>query len=225
MSNEIQNLKIKIVYEDDDILVVNKQAGIEVDQPRSDGENNIVNYLKKYFNQKNIFLVHRLDKFTSGLVVVAKNEKAQKNLEQQFRERKVKKVYHAIVLGIFDKKRGTIDAPIGLDRKIKQKRCVFRGGEKATTNYETLKRINDEFTLVKLEPVTGRTHQLRVHMEYIGHPIVGDKLYFGRVENLKTKGFALIAKRIEFYHPVTNCLEKFEIKYGEEFERILEELK
>ncbi|HRY60521.1 MAG TPA: RluA family pseudouridine synthase [Patescibacteria group bacterium] len=223
MNNHLQ--KVKIIYEDPDIIVVNKEAGIEVDQPRGENENNIVNYLRKYFNQKNLFLVHRLDKFTSGLVVLAKNEKAQKNLEQQFRERKVKKVYHAIVLGIFDKKHGVVDASIGLDRKIKQKRTVMRGGEKAITNYETLKRIGGEFTLIKLEPVTGRTHQLRVHMEYIGHPIVGDKLYYGRVEGLKTKGFALIAKRIEFHHPTTNRLEKFEIKYGEEFERLLEELK
>lgn len=216
---------MKIVFEDDDILVVNKEAGIEVDQPRGESENNIVNYLRKHFNQKDIFLVHRLDKFTSGIVLLAKNEKAQRNIEQQFREKKVKKVYHAIVIGIFDKKSGVIDAPIGLDRRIKQKRCIFRGGEKAITKYETLKRIGEEYTLVKLEPITGRTHQLRVHMEYIGHPIVGDKLYFGRVEGLKTKGFALIAKRIGFRHPTTGRLEKFEIKYGEEFEKILEELK
>jgi RluA family pseudouridine synthase len=217
--------KVKIIFEDDDILVVNKSAGIEVDKPHDTNENNIVNYLKNNFDQKNIFLVHRLDKFTSGLVVITKNEKAQKNLEQQFREKKVKKVYHAIVIGIFDKKKGTIDAPIGLDRQVKQKRCVVKGGDRAITNFETLKRLDDEFTLIKLEPVTGRTHQLRVHMSYIGHPIVGDKLYNGRVEGLKTNGFALIAKRIEFYHPTTNRLEKFEIKYGEEFERMLEELK
>lgn len=216
---------LKIVFEDDDILVVNKEAGIEVDRPYDTNENNIVNYLKKYFSQKSIFLVHRLDKFTSGLVVIAKNEKAQKNLEQQFREKKVKKVYHAVVIGIFDKKKGTIDAPIGLDKMIKQKRWVVRGGEKAITHFETLKRISDAYTLVKLEPVTGRTHQLRVHMSYIGHPIVGDKLYNGRVEGLKTNGFALIAKRIEFTHPTTGRLEKFEIKYGEEFEKILESLK
>jgi 23S rRNA pseudouridine1911/1915/1917 synthase len=217
--------KVKIVFEDDDILVVNKEAGIEVDQPRDNNENNIVNYLKKYFNQKNIFLVHRLDKFTTGLVVIAKNEKAQKNIERQFRDKKVKKVYHAIVAGIFDKKKGTIDLPIGLDKMIKQKRWVVRGGEKAITHFETIKRLDNEFTLVKLEPITGRTHQLRVHMAYTEHPIVGDKLYKGRIEGLKTNGFALIAKRIEFYHPTTGRAEKFEIKYGEEFARILEELK
>ena len=216
---------VKIVFEDDDILVVNKEAGIEVDVPHDENENNIVNYLKKYFDKKNLFLVHRLDKFTSGLVVIAKNEKAQKNLEQQFRQKLVKKVYHAIVKGIFDKKSGMIDLPIGLDRKIKQKRWVVKNGERAITNFETLKRLGGEFTLVKLEPITGRTHQLRVHLSYIGHPIVGDKLYNGRVEGLKTNGFALIAKRIEFTHPTTGRLEKFEIKYGEEFERILEELK
>uniref|UniRef100_A0A7C4R4X5 Pseudouridine synthase n=1 Tax=candidate division CPR3 bacterium TaxID=2268181 RepID=A0A7C4R4X5_UNCC3 len=213
--------KVKIIFEDDNILVVNKEAGIEVDQPRDGNENNIVNYLKKYFNQKNTFLAHRLDKFTSGLVVIAKNEKAQKNLEKQFREHKVKKVYHAIAIGLFDKKRGVIDAPIGLDRKVKQKRWVVRGGEKATTHYEVLKRVGDEFSLVKLEPFTGRTHQLRVHMAYLGHPIVGDKLYNGRVKELKTKGFALIAKRIEFTHPTTSRAEKFEIGYGKEFENIL----
>jgi RluA family pseudouridine synthase len=216
---------IKIVFEDEDILVINKEAGIEVDRPHDSNENNIVNYLKKHFNQKSIFLVHRLDKFTSGLVVIARNEKAQKNLEQQFREKKVKKVYHAVVIGIFDKKTGTIDAPIGLDKLVKQKRWVSKYGEKAVTHFETLKRISDEYTLIKLEPVTGRTHQLRVHMAYIGHPIVGDKLYNGRVEGLKTNGFALIAKRIEFTHPTTGRLEKFEIKYGEEFEKIIESLK
>lgn len=221
MNNEL----VRIVFEDEDILVVNKEASIEVDQPRGDSENNIVNYLRKHYGLNDLFLVHRLDKFTSGLVVLTKNEKAQKNIEQQFREKKVKKVYHAIVVGIFDKKKGIIDAPIGLDKRIKQKRCVVRGGEKAITHYETLKRLDDAFTLVKLEPITGRTHQLRVHMEYIGHPIVGDRLYFGRVTELKTKGFALIAKRIEFTHPTTGRLEKFEIKYGQEFERILDSLR
>ena len=225
MTEKVHMEKVKIVFEDDDILVVNKEAGIEVDVPHSDSENNIVNYLKKHFGQKNIFLVHRLDKFTSGLVVIAKNEKAQKNLEQQFRERMVKKVYHAIVEGVFDQKRGTINLPIGSDRMVRQKRWVVKNGEKAVTNFETLKRLGNDFTLVKLEPLTGRTHQLRVHMTYLGHPIVGDKLYNGRVEGLKTKGFALIAKRIEFHHPTTNRLEKFEIKYGEEFEKILETLK
>ena len=225
MSNQIQNLKVKIIFEDDDLLVVNKEAGIEVDAPRDDHENNIVNYLKKYFDLKNIFLVHRLDKFTSGLVLVAKNEKTQKNLEKQFRDKKIKKIYHAIVLGTFDKKKGRIDLSIGLDKKIKQKRWVMRGGETAITDYEVLKRIGGEYSLVKLEPITGRTHQLRVHMAYLGHPIIGDKLYKGRVSGIKTNGFALIAKRIEFTHPTTNRLEKFEIGYGEEFEGILEKLK
>ncbi|MDD5731594.1 MAG: RluA family pseudouridine synthase [Patescibacteria group bacterium] len=222
----INNL-VKIVFEDADILVVNKEAGIEVDAPRDNNPNNIINYLNNVGARRAVplRLVHRLDKFTSGLVIIAKNEKAQKNLEQQFREKKVKKIYHAIVIGIFDKKKGTIDAPIGLDYKIRQKRWVVKNGEKAVTNFETLKRIADEYTLVKLEPITGRTHQLRVHMAYIGHPIVGDKLYNGRVEGLKTNGFALIAKRIEFTHPATGRLEKFEIKYGEEFEKILESLK
>ena len=216
---------VRLVFEDSDILIVNKEAGIEVDTPRGSNDNNIVNYLKKHFGKINLFLVHRLDKFTSGLVVIAKNEKAKKNLEQQFRERKIKKTYHAVVFGVFDKKRGTVDLPIGLDRKIKQKRWVVKNGEKAITHFETLKRLGGDFTLVKLEPITGRTHQIRVHMAYLGHPIVGDKLYNGRVEGLKTNGFALIAKRIEFHHPVKNRLEKFEIKYGEEFERILESLK
>lgn len=221
----MNNNLVKTVFEDDDILVVNKEAGIEVDAPHDDNENNIVNYLKKYFGQKNIFLVHRLDKFTSGLVMIAKSKEAQKNFEIQFKNRKVKKVYHAIVKGSFEKKKGTIDLPIGLDRKIKQKRWVVKNGERAITGFETLKRLGDEFTLVKLEPLTGRTHQLRVHMAYLGHPIVGDKLYNGRVEGIKTKGFALIAKRIEFLHPTTGRLEKFEIKYGEEFEMILNKLK
>lgn len=232
--------KVKIVFEDDDILVVNKEAGIEVDVSESGGDNNIVNYLRKHWHCDRrptsgnfltsdvcprLLLVHRLDKFTSGLVVIAKNEKAQKNLEQQFRERKVKKVYHAIVFGTFDRKKETIDLPIGLDKKIKQKRWVVRNGERAITHLETLKRLGDGFTLVKLEPITGRTHQLRVHLSYLGHPIVGDKLYNGRVDELKTKGFALIAKRIEFRHPINGREERFEIKYGEEFEKILERLK
>ena len=217
--------KVKIIFEDSNILVVNKEAGLEVDEPRNKNDNNIVNYLKKHFCQKDLFLVHRLDKFTSGLVIIAKDVKSQKNLEKQFRDKKVKKVYHAVVKGTFDKKRGMIDLPIGLDRKVKQKRWIVRGGEKAITHFEALKRLGDAYTLVKLEPVTGRTHQLRVHMAYLGHPIVGDKLYNGRVDGLKTDGFALIAKRIEFHHPTTGRLEKFEIKYGEEFEKILKLLK
>ena len=206
-------MKIEIIYEDDYILAINKSAEIEVD-------NSLIKMLKeehKHINE--LYLVHRIDKYTSGIVILAKDEHTKNSLETSFKNRTVNKTYHAIVEGNIKKENGAIDISIGIDNKNPNKRVpmpVKEGGEAAVTYYKVLKRLN-EHTLLELKPITGRTHQIRVHLSYIGHPIIGDKIYSKNAGIYKMKGFALIAKEIDFVHPVTKKDIKISIKYNKEF--------
>lgn len=223
-------LYASIVYEDDDILIINKSSGIEVyitascDKIKDD---NIVSFLSKHysrFSKNNLFLVHRLDKYTSGIVIIAKNKESQRFLEDEFKKHLVEKTYHAILKGYVHEDKNTINQPIGKDRKEPNKRKILsvkNGGQKAITEYKVLKRKNDH-SLVLLKPKTGRTHQLRVHCAYIGYPIIGDRIYSFNAKEYKMKGFALIAKCISFKHPKTKKIMKFSIDYDKEFTKMLE---
>ena len=204
---------INIIYEDEYFIAINKDAGIEVD-------NNLIKLIKEENNKiKNLFLVHRIDKYTSGIVILAKDENIKKYFEDAFKNRNINKIYHAIVEGIVKNKKGTINLSIGKDKKNPNKRIplsVKSGGENAITNYEVLKSLK-EHTLMKLNPITGRTHQIRVHLSSIGHPIIGDKIYSKNAKIYKMKSFALIAKEIHFIHPITKKNFDIIVEYNKEF--------
>ncbi|KLI14271.1 RluA family pseudouridine synthase [Brachyspira hyodysenteriae] len=204
---------MKIIYEDNYFIAIDKEAGIEVDD-------NLINIIKKeYTHIDNLYLVHRIDKFTSGIVILARDEETKKYFEDAFKNKTINKVYHAIVQGKVEKKKGIIDISIGIDKKNPNRRIplsIKEGGESAITHYKVLKRLN-EHTLLELKPLTGRTHQIRVHLSYIGHPIIGDKIYSKNADIYKMKGFALIAKEIHFVHPFTKKDIDINIKYNKEF--------
>ena len=206
-------MKLEIIYEDEYILAVNKSAEIEVDE-------SLIKKLKEQYNHlNNLYLVHRIDKYTSGIVILAKDENTKIYFEKAFKERKINKIYHAITEGTIKKEIGCIDISIGIDKKNPNKRIplsIKDGGEAAVTYYKILKKLN-EHTLVELKPVTGRTHQIRVHLSYIGHTIIGDKIYSKNAGIYKMKGFALIAKEINFVHPITKKNIKITVKYNKEF--------
>ena len=204
---------INIIYEDEYFIAINKDAGIEVD-------NNLIKLIKEENNEiKNLYLVHRIDKYTSGIVILAKDENIKKYFEDAFKNRNINKIYHAIVEGIVKNKKGTINLSIGKDKKNPNKRMILSvksGGENAITNYEVLKRLK-EHTLMKLNPITGRTHQIRIHLSSIGHPIIGDKIYSKNAKIYKMKSFALIAKEIHFIHPITKKNFDLIVEYNKEF--------
>lgn len=259
-------IPLDVVYEDDDMLAINKQADIIVHPARGNWTGTLVNALAYYFNKNwrdiselptsgEVFrpgIVHRLDRDTTGIMLVAKTELALWRLGRQFELRKIHKTYTAIVHGLLDRDEDIIDAPIGKHPRIRERHAVHRRTGKpspsttkdAITRYKVSERIgpvgatNSTFTLVELFPRTGRTHQLRVHMSFIGHPIVGDKIYGGgpiyrsqlegntdRATGPLITRQALHATTIEFRHPRTQNLTKLQAPLPKDFTDTLEELK
>lgn len=212
-SNIVQNpnIKLKILFEDDYILIVDKPANLPVHPSilhyESSLSNGVKNYYEKINLKKKIRPVNRLDKDTSGIVIFAKSEYIQECLVKQMKSNIFKKYYIAILEGILPNDKGTIDVPIERKENSIIERVASPYGEKAISHYRVLKRFND-MTKVEFSLETGRTHQLRVHSKYIGHPIVGDTLY-GHASNLISRQ-ALHAYKIEFIHPITE--EKIIIK-------------
>ena len=221
-----ENIKLDIVYEDNDVIVVNKPSGMVVHPAAGNYSKTLVNALLYHTNRlSNINgnvrpgIVHRIDKDTSGLLVVAKNNNAHKILAKELEERKIKRVYIALVDGVINNDSGTIDAPIGRSKVNRKKMEVTGDNSKdAVTHFIVLKRYSNA-TLIECTLDTGRTHQIRAHMKYINYPIVNDPVY----NNKKATSFGqmLHAKRISFIHPTTNKLMEFECDLPKEFNDIL----
>ena len=225
-----EEMDLDIVYEDDYLAVINKKSGIVVHPAVGNYSHTLVNGLMHHFN--NISkegtirpgIVHRLDKDTSGLMVVAKNDLVHEKLSNMIKEKQVERKYLALVWGTIKHEKGTIDAPIGRDLNNRQKYTVTDINSKDSINhFKVLERFKD-VTLVECKLDTGRTHQIRVHMEYIGHPVVNDPVY-GKRKIINDFGQMLHSKSIRFVHPVTDEELFFEVDPPKEFIDILEKFK
>lgn len=199
-----KKMKLEIVYEDEGLLVINKPAGIAVHPSILHYEDSLASGVKYYFEQNGIYKkirpVNRLDLNTSGLIVFAKNEYIQENLIRQMERNTFTKEYLAIVQGTLENEKGVIELPIARKEKSIIERCVSENGQKAITEYEVVKKLNG-YSLIKCRLLTGRTHQIRVHMAYIGHPLLGDTLYGEKSDLINRQ--ALHSFKISFIHPIT----------------------
>ncbi|AME09745.1 MULTISPECIES: RluA family pseudouridine synthase [Gemella] len=203
-----QNIPVDIVYEDNDLIIVNKAKGMVVHPSPGHKDGTLVNALLFHSKLSSINgtvrpgIVHRIDKDTSGLLVVAKNDKAHVKLSEMIANKEVKRKYYALVHGSIKHDYGTIDAPIARNPKDRKEMAVIDEGKPSITHFKVIDRF-ENYTLVECELETGRTHQIRVHMKYINHPLVGDLVY-GPRKTLNTNGQALHSKSIEFNHPITD---------------------
>lgn len=226
-SFEAEDIPINIVYEDDDLLVINKKSGMVVHPGNGNTSGTLVNSLMHYtknLSNKEAFrpgIVHRIDKDTSGLMLVAKNDKAHDILAEGFKNKTIKREYIALVCGVIGEDSGVIDAPIGRDAKDRKKMCVTsENSKKAVTHFKVLKRY-EHYTLLRLILDTGRTHQIRVHMKYIGHPVYNDPVY-GKAYN--DFGQFLHSASIDFEQPTTHEHLHFECDLPKEFQDFLDTL-
>jgi len=219
-----KDIPVDIVYEDDDLVVVNKPKGMVVHPAVGNYHDTLVNAL--LFHVKNLSgingvlrpgIVHRIDKDTTGIIVVAKNDKAHAYLSEQFKAHSMKREYYALVHGNIKKDKGTIDAPIGRNKNDRMKMAIVESGRRAVTHYEVLNRY-EGFTLIKAVLETGRTHQIRVHLASIHHPVVGDFVYGTKKESIK--GQLLHAARLGFETPDKGHLE-FSRPVHDEFKQML----
>lgn len=225
-----EDLALEIVYEDADVLVVNKPRGMVVHPAPGHASGTLVNGLMHHCDDLSGIngvarpgIVHRIDKDTTGLLMVAKNDVAHVSLVNQLVAKTVTRKYTALVHGHIAHEKGTIEAPIGRDAKDRQKQAVIDKGKHAVTHFEVIERFGN-FTLVECRLETGRTHQIRVHMNYIGYPLAGDPKY-GPKKTIDFPGQVLHAGVIGFIHPVTNEYLEFESALPEDFEQLLTELR
>ncbi|MET3575223.1 RluA family pseudouridine synthase [Bhargavaea ullalensis] len=225
-----EDLGLEIVYEDGDVLVVNKPRGMVVHPAAGHATGTLVNGLMHHCTDLSGIngvlrpgIVHRIDKDTTGLLAVAKNDRAHVSLAGQLSEKTVTRKYTALVHGNIDHDKGTVDAPIGRDPKDRQKMTVIDGGKPAVTHFTVLERFGD-FTLIECRLETGRTHQIRVHMKYIGHPLAGDPKY-GPRNTIEFGGQVLHAGVLGFVHPETGEYMEFETPLPEDFRALLEKLR
>ncbi len=226
-----QDIPVEIIYEDADIIVVNKPKGMVVHPANGNPDGTLVNAIMNICKDSlsgiggeiRPGIVHRIDKDTSGLLIVAKNDKAHINLSEQIKNREITKKYVALVRGVIKENQATIDMPIGRSDKDRKKMAVRKDGKKAVTHFEVLKRYNG-YTYLKIKIDTGRTHQIRVHLAEIGYPIVGDSVYSNGKNPFGVEGQMLHAKSLEFKHPTTGKILKLEAPLPEYFEKVLKEL-
>ncbi len=226
-----QEMPLDVIYEDDDMLVINKEKGIVVHPGNGNPDGTLANAvmarckggLSGIGGKIRPGIVHRIDKDTSGLVIIAKNDKAHINLSNQIQKRKVKKTYIALVRGVIKENEATINMPIGRSTKDRKKMAVSKNGKEAITNFKVLKRFTG-YTLLEVNIETGRTHQIRVHLAEIGFPIVGDMVYSNGKNPFNVKGQMLHAAKLELKHPTTQKDVTFEATLPEYFKKIVKEL-
>ena len=227
-----EDIPLDIVYEDDDLIVVNKPKGLVVHPGAGNEEHTLANALK--FHSENLSslngefrpgIVHRIDKDTAGLLIVAKNDAAHAFLSNQLVDHTLGRKYYALVLGVIPENEGKIIAPIGRDQKFRQKMAVdLLRGKDAETDFKVIERFTDS-TLVECSLKTGRTHQIRVHMAYINHPVIGDPVYGKGNRKMYDEGQLLFAHEIHFVHPKTKKEMTFSVDLPDYFKEILEKLR
>lgn len=225
-----EDIPLDIIYQDEDIVLINKEQGMVVHPGAGNPSGTLVNALLYHIKDLSGIngkirpgIVHRLDKDTSGILVVAKNDEAHVHLSEQLQERTMKRTYWTLVHGLLPHEHGTIDAPIGRDPKYRQRYTVIHDGKEAISHFKVLERF-DDYSLLEVSLETGRTHQIRVHLNYIKHPVAGDETY-GPRKTLEGKGQFLHARSLEFVHPRTKEVMKFEAPVPELFEDTMEELR
>ena len=227
-----ENIPLSIIYEDEDIVIINKQQGMVVHPAPGNYTGTLVNAL--LYQIKNLSsingiirpgIIHRLDKDTSGIIMVAKNDESHKFLSEQLKSRNVKREYIAIVHGVIKDKEGIINAPIGRDPRDRKKMTVINTNSKeAITHYKVIEEFQ-KFSFVKAKLETGRTHQIRVHMAYINHPIVGDITYSRNANKFNINKQLLHAIKLGFVHPRTKDYMEFETDIPESFNEVLKTLR
>ena len=227
-----EDIPLKIIYEDEDILIIDKPQGMVVHPSCGHHEHTLVNAILAHCNDLSGIngvirpgIVHRIDKDTSGLICVAKNDTAHNFLAEQLKDHTMSRTYVALVRGVIKENHGTINMPIGRDKRNRQKMAVTRDNSKdAITNFDVIKRYN-EHTLIECHLVTGRTHQIRVHMAYINHPVEGDPLYGGRsYKKLYSGGQLLTAVKLKLIHPRSEKEMEFVTEIPPYFQNILDNL-
>lgn len=227
-----ENIDLDIVYEDEDLVVINKPKGMVVHPAPGVYTGTLVNGL--LYHCKNLSgingvirpgIVHRIDKDTTGIIVVAKNDESHTFLSEQFKEHSIKREYYALVEGRFMKTEGSIDKPIGRHKRDRIKMAIVPDGKRAVTHYEVLEQYDNGTSLVKCRLETGRTHQIRVHMASISHPLVGDTVYGLKKQRYKLEGQVLHAKTLGFIHPTTKEYMEFDSELPSYYAEILRTLR
>lgn len=226
-----ENIELDILYEDSDLIVINKHQGMVVHPAPGNYTGTLVNALVYHCKDLSGIngvarpgIVHRIDKDTSGILVIAKNDNAHKKLAEQLKEHSMKREYVALVEGIIKEESGMVDKPLGRHPKERIKMAIVSGGKRAVTHYEVVERF-ERNTLVKCILETGRTHQIRVHMSYIGHPLVGDPVYGYKKQKFSLNGQMLHAKKLGFIHPTTEKYMEFESEIPDYFIDVLKKLR
>lgn len=226
-----QDIPVEVVYEDKDIIVVNKPKGMVVHPANGNPDGTLVNAilamckdsLSGIGGEIRPGIVHRLDKDTSGLLIIAKNDEAHVKMSKQIQDRLVTKKYIALVKGVVKDDEATIDMPIARSKVDRKKMAVDKDGKQAVTHFKVIKRYK-RYTLLEIKIDTGRTHQIRVHMAKIGYPVVGDMVYSNGKNEFGVEGQMLHAKSLEFLHPITGKKMHLEAPLPEYFTKVLEEL-
>ncbi len=231
LSVEPEDIPVPILYEDEDILIVNKPKGMVVHPSAGHASGTLVNALLYHCRDLSGIngvlrpgIVHRIDKDTTGLLVVCKNDLAHQKIAAQFADHSQKRIYEGIVTGNLKDDEGTIDAPVGRDRKDRKKMAVTEDGKPAVTHYRVLERFGD-YTYAEFSLTTGRTHQIRVHMASLRHPLLGDEVYGVLRSPFATEGQVLHARLLGFIHPSTGEYVEFSADHPDSFEKILRKLR